>query len=310
MRAAGILLLLAGLPTVLAGSPPLSRRHCIPGIGPVGGLAKIATGFRFTEGPRYDAAGNLYFTDIEDGWGKIFRLGPCGRLSVFKECSNRTNGLALNHLGEIVACEMAAGRVVAHSADGSTTRVLASCFGGRRFNAPNDLVIDRHGGIYFTDPLFYSPRPVRPQPVQGVYYLAPTGEVRRLIADLWNPNGLALSPDESTLYVVASQEKHVMAYPVIAPGCLGKGWRFCRLAISGIPFYPGGDGATVDCRGNLYVTSHRGVQVYDPSGARLGILDLPEDPSNVTFGGPDGKTLYVTARTSIYAARMLVAGAH
>jgi gluconolactonase len=118
-------------------------------------------------------------------------------------CSELANGLAFNPQGELVACQMN-GRIVAYSADGSTCRVVAAGYCGRRFNAPNDLVIDRHGGIYFTDPYVNAPRPFPPQRSQAVYYVSPQGEVTRLIGHLANPNGIGLSPDERTLYVVPS----------------------------------------------------------------------------------------------------------
>jgi gluconolactonase len=293
----------------LATSPAEEPGQCIPGLGPVAGLHRIAAGFVFTEGPAVDRHGNLYFTDQLDGPGKIWRLDTQGKLELFQEDAHRANGLKINAQGEIVACEMASGCVVAYSPDGKRRRILASEFQGQRFIAPNDLAIDRHGGIYFTDPIFRNPDPLhRPQPHTAVYYIAPTGEVIQLITNLWNPNGIVLSPDQSTLYVIPTCQRKIMAYPVLAPGCLGPGQVVTRPTVSLCLLYPGGDGAAVDVLGNLYVTRNRGVEVYSPAGQYLGLLRVPERPANVTFGGPDGRTLYVTARTSIYAGRMLVPG--
>jgi gluconolactonase len=176
-----------------------------------------------------------------------------------------------------------------------------------RFNAPNDLVIDKQGGIYFTDPAFGAPMPL-PQGKTAVYYLAADGKVTRLIDDLPNPNGVILSPDEKTLYVIPSGQAEMMAYPVKSPGKIGKGRIFCTLKQPRGAKGSGGDGLAVDVKGNLYITSQLGLQVFDASGKLLGIIALPEQPANVKFGGSDLKTLYVTARTSLYSVPMEATG--
>ena len=200
-----------------------------------------------------------------------------------------------------------AGRVVAISPDGKEVRVLADKFEGKPFNAPNDLVIDKRGGVYFTDPSFGASKPL-PQGTTGVYYIAPDGKVTRLIDDLGLPNGVILSPDETTLYVIPTGPADMMAYPVEAPGKLGKGRVFCSLRGKGSKKGTGGDGCTIDTKGNLYVTSQIGLQVFDPAGKFQGSIAFPEQPANVTFGGPDMRTLYVTARTSLYTVRMEASG--
>jgi gluconolactonase len=276
----------------------------IPGIGPVGPIVKVHTGFKFTEGPAADRAGNLYFSDIPNE--RIFKMNRDGELSVFREKSNRANGLMVNARGEVVACEMK-GRLVAISPNGKEFRILADRYHGRPFNAPNDLVLDRQGGIYFTDPSFGAPSPL-PQGTTAVYYLAADGKVVRLIADLTQPNGVILSPNENTLYVIPTGPAAMMAYPVEAPGQLGKGRVFCKLQGKDGKPGTGGDGCTMDTRGNLYITSQIGVQIFDRSGRFLGNIPFPEQPANVTFGGPDLRTLYVTARTSLYSVPMEATG--
>ncbi len=276
----------------------------IEGIGPAGPITKLHTGFKFTEGPAADRNGNVYFSDIPNE--RIHKVDAEGKLSVFREKSNRANGLMLNAKGEIVACE-GAGQVVAYSPDGKSRRVLADSYDGKRFNAPNDLVIDRQGGVYFTDPWF-GPRQPLPQGKTAVYYIAADGKVSRLIDDLPNPNGALLSPDEKTLYVIPSGQAEMMAYPVEAPGKIGKGRVFCTLKQRREGGKSGGDGLTVDEKGNLYITSELGLQVFAPDGKLLGIIALPEVPANVEFGGKDLKTLYVTARTSLYTIPMEVKG--
>ena len=141
----------------------------IAGIGPAGKISKLHSGFKFTEGPAADQEGNLYFSDIPNE--RIHKLNSKGELSVFREKSDKANGLFVNGKGEVVACQMATGRVVAFSPDGREMRVLADKYEGQRFNAPNDLVIDKQGGIYFTDPSFGAPMPL-PQGKTGVYYIA------------------------------------------------------------------------------------------------------------------------------------------
>ncbi len=271
----------------------------IPGIGPVGEVKQIQTGFEFTEGPAADAAGNLFFTDIPNN--RIHKLDASGQLSVFAEPSGHCNGLMV--VGDrLLACEMD-GRLKQYSLTDAKETVLSDKHGDKRFNAPNDLVIDQAGGIYFTDPRFRAPEPW-PQGKEAVYYRAADGTVTRLIEDRKAPNGVILSPDEKTLYVIPSMEKEMWAYPVESPGKIGAGKLLCELRQAPGATSGGGDGLTIDTAGNLYITSAFGIQVVSADGKILGVISFPEQPANVTFGGPDHKTLYVTARKSLYTAPM------
>jgi gluconolactonase len=276
----------------------------IIGIGPAGKITKLHTGFDFTEGPTPDPQGNVYFTDIPKE--RIHKVDRDGRLSVFTEKSNHANGLMFNAKGELVACEMD-GQIVAYKLFDKSKRTVAGKYKDNRFNAPNDLVIDKTGGIYFTDPSFRAPKPM-PQNKLGVYYVDAKGEVTRLIDDLPNPNGVLLSVDEKTLYVIPTGTADMMAYPIEAPGKIGKGAVFCSLQQAPGKKNTGGDGATIDTKGNLYITSGIGLQVFSPAGKLLGVIKLPEQPSNVCFGGLDSRTLYVTARTSLYTIPMEATG--
>jgi gluconolactonase len=295
---------LAALWALLLSDGLTQELKTIDGIGPAGPALKLHGGFKFTEGPAADKDGNLYFTDIPEE--KIYKVDPQGKLSVFREKSGHANGLMVNAKGEIVACEMD-GRIVAISPDGKSVRPLVEMHEGKRFNAPNDLVLDKQGGVYFTDPAFRAPTPL-PQGKTRVYYLSARGQVARLIDDLPNPNGVILSPDEKTLYVIPTGQAEMKSYPVLEPGKLGEGKVFCRLRQAEGKKGTGGDGLAVDVNGNLYITSGLGLQVFNSSGKALGIIQFPEQPANVTFGGPDGKMLYVTARTSLYRVPMAVAG--
>jgi gluconolactonase len=293
-----LLLLLAPL---AAGAEPR-----IPGVGPVAPVEKVRGDFKFVEGPTADAHGNLYFTDVRSN--RIHRLGTDGQLVVWRENTNAANGLMFNTKGDLVACEMGSGQVAAYSPDGKERRVLAGEYNGKRFNAPNDLVIDRQGGIYFTDPEYNAPKPL-PQTIRTFYYLAPDGTVTRLVnKDLPNPNGIILSPDEKTLYLIPTGTADMVAYPVLSPGKIGDGRVFCSLKQREGKSGTGGDGLCIDTKGNLYITSQLGIQVFDPAGKHLGTITFPEQPANCDFGGPDMKTLYVTARTSLYAVTMEATG--
>jgi gluconolactonase len=281
---------------VWAGEP-------IEGVGPAGKIEKVEGQYEFTEGPVW-IKDSLYFTDIPKE--RIYKLGPDGLVSVFREASRHANGLFGHASGEIYACQMD-GRLAAISADGKEERVLAEKYMDQRFNAPNDLVIDRGGGVYFTDPAFRAPMPL-PQMKTCVYYYSPDGTVTRLIEDLPNPNGVILSPDEKTLYVIPSGQTEMMAYDVESAGKVKGARTFCTLKQPPNSPPSGGDGLTVDTKGNLYITSKLGLQVFTPDGKMLGVIETPEQPANVTFGGKDSKTLYVTARKSVYAIPMHAQG--
>ncbi|WP_439631015.1 SMP-30/gluconolactonase/LRE family protein [Gemmata sp.] len=289
---------------VAAGVAAEDKKAAVPGIGPAGEIKKAHSGFKFTEGPAADAHGNAYFSDIPNE--RVHKIDADGKLSVFREKSNFANGLMVIAKGEVVACEMS-GAIVALSADGKDRRVITDTFEGKRYNAPNDLVLDAAGGVYFTDPGFRAPNPL-PQGKTCVYYAAADGKVARLIDDLPNPNGVRLSPDEKTLYVFPSGQKEMMSYPVEGPGKIGKGKVFCSLAQAKEGANGGGDGAAVDSKGNVYITSATGLQVFDKDGKALGTIAFPEQPSNAAFGGKDLKTLIVTARTSVYTCPVDVAG--
>jgi gluconolactonase len=276
----------------------------IPGIGPAGEVKKVHGGFQFTEGPTADREGNLFFSDVQGD--KLYKVDAKGDLSTLLDPSHHTNGLMVNGAGKVVACEMD-GRLIEVDPKTKEVKSLADGYEGKRFNAPNDLVIDKAGGIYFTDPHFRAPMPL-PQEVRAFYYRAPDGKVTRLGVVDSAPNGIILSPDEKTLYVIPSMQAEMLAYPVEAPGKIGKQRVFCSLKQASGKTNGGGDGLAIDVKGNLYITSALGVQVFSSEGSLLGILEFPEQPANCDFGGKDNKTLYATARTSLYAVPLEVAG--
>lgn len=277
--------------------------EAIPEIGPVGSIELVRDGFQFTEGPADDRNGTLYFSDIPAE--TIFQLQG-DKVTTLTTKSGHSNGLMVDGAGRLLACQMD-GQLVRRDLASGKVEVLASEYKGKRFNAPNDLVLDQHGGVYFTDPLFRAPKPL-PQATQGIYYVSAKGEITRLDSDLPAPNGIALSPDEKTLYVIPSESAEMLAYQVTDAGKISGRRVFCRLRQNDDTGNRGGDGMTVDTQGNLYITSELGVQVFSPAGEFLGNIAFPQHPANVTFGGPERRTLYVTARTGLYRCKMKAVG--
>ncbi len=279
----------------------------LKGLGTTGKVELIQDGFQFVEGPAKTPDGSVYFTDIPAN--TIHRMTFSNgkpSIDVFVQPSGHSNGLMYGGENRLLACQMD-GQLVAYDLTSKSVTVIAGQYDGKRFNACNDLVIDRHGGIYFTDPRFRAPEPW-PQGTEAFYYVDTDGKVTRLGDDLPAPNGIALSPDESTLYVIPSMQAEMVAYPVLAPGKIGKGRVLCRLEQAVGRNNGGGDGLTIDIKGNLYITSALGIQVFSPSGELLGILEVPQQPANCTFAGDDDRTLIITARTGVYRCEMPVPG--
>lgn len=276
-----------------------------PDLGPIEPLKTVVTGLRFTEGPASDPAGNLYFTDIPAN--RIMVLRPDGKLEVFLENSKAANGLVYR-FGQLYACQ---GRAPAVSTVNLKTKVVTPIvaeFGGKPLNAPNDLTVDSQGGVYFTDPLFGEG--VLTQGLMGVYYTTAKGETERLVGNLPWPNGIALSPDEKTLYVLPTGDPWLRAYDVLKPGVLGPERRLYEFANPNKSDFPGGDGMTLDEKGNLYLTAVnlRQVVAVSPEGKRLAAWDVPVSPTNCVFGGKDLRTLYVTGADRLFSTRLKVRG--
>ncbi len=278
-------------------------------IQPTGLVELIRAGFEFLEGPAYDPqSGVLYFSDIPAN--KIYTLNATGEIGVFTDDSRHTNGIVYvsggKFAGKLAACQMD-GQVVVYDPKTKDFEVLAAKYGNARFNAPNDLVVDAQGGIYFTDPLFRAPQPL-PQEIQAVYYIATDGTVTRLTENMAAPNGVALSPDGKRLYVIPSQQAEMLVYEISGPGKIGDAKVFCTLKQPEGKTQTGGDGMVVDIEGNLYITSNLGVQIFSAEGEYRGLVQVDQQPANVTFGGEDLKTLYITARTGLYRVQMPIAG--
>lgn len=269
-----------------------------------GSVQKIQGGFEFTEGPAQAPDGALYFSDIPAN--TIYVRRGNAQAEPFIKPSGHANGLIAEPGGRLVACQMD-GQVVAYDLQTKEMKPLASTYEGKRFNAPNDLVIGTEGGVYFTDPLFRAPEPL-PQGVQAFYYIGLDGQVTRLSGDLPAPNGIGLSPEGDRLYVIPSQSAEMLVYNVDGPGEVSDGRVFCKLRQKEEGGNSGGDGMAVDTQGNLYITSGLGVQVFSPEGEFITVIEFPEQPANVTFGGSDNRTLYVTARNGLYSVGVSTTG--
>jgi gluconolactonase len=255
----------------------------------------LAGGFGFTEGPACDRDGNVFFSDIPNN--RIHRWSTDGKLTTFREDSGGANGLYFDRAGDLLCCEGTARRLTSVSPDGEVA-VLADEYNGKRLNSPNDLWIDLDGGVYFTDPRYGSMDDLQ----QGgfhVYYLSPDRtKLTRVIDDMVMPNGVIGTADGKLLYVGDLGGNKTYVYKITGPGKLTDRRQFAP---------EGSDGMTLDERGNVYLTTDA-VKVYTPDGKLVTTIRVPEEPANVTFGGKDRRTLFITARTGFYSVRMNVRG--
>lgn len=265
-------------------------------VAPEAKVEKLAGGFRFTEGPAADAKGNVYFTDIPNN--DILKWSLDGRTKIFIGNSGGANGLYFDKQGNLAVCEGGRRRLVSIDPRSLKLTVLADKYQGKRFNSLNDLWIDPKGGIYFTDPR-YGRRDNMEQDGEHVYYLAADREkVVRVVDDMVRPNGVIGTPDGKTLYVTDHGGKKTFVYTIKADGTLSNKKLLAE---------EGSDGMTIDNEGNIYLTTSV-VAVYNKEGEKIEEIEIPERPANVTFGGKDKQTLFITARTSLYSIRMRVKG--
>lgn len=285
-------------------------------------LYKLAEGFTFTEGPVWSRAGGyLLFSDPNEN--RIYRYDERDGLSVFREHSGYdaadvaeyrqpgSNGLTFDREGRLLANEHGRHRVTRTEHDGRLV-VVADSYDGRRLNSPNDLVVKSDGAVYFTDPPFGLPKayddPRKALAYSGVYRWR-DGRLDLLSTDLRGPNGIAFSPDEKFLYVANwdPARKIVQRHPVRADGTLGRGETFVDLTAR-IPGDEALDGVKVDVRGHVYLSAPGGVWIFDARGRHLGTIRAPHPVHNFAWGGEDGRTLYLCARSVLYRIELLVAG--
>jgi gluconolactonase len=276
----------------------------IPGV--VAADAKVELvqdGFVFTEGPVGTPDGGLYFSDLLSG-DKTYRMDPSGRISVYREHTNGTNGLALTRDGALLGAEVFGKRVVQFGPAG-VVKALTEGSADMSLLGPNDLIVDSEGGVYFTDP--------GPSAVAGrkayVCYLPAGASQSRVIDDLiTRPNGLTLTHDGKTLIVDDTLGETVFAFDVQADGSVKNKRPFAQMHDVKPGEQSRADGMAIDREDRIYVTSLTGVQVFDRRGRYLGTIKIPRQPANLAFAGADKRTLYITARAGLYRLKMLSRG--
>ena len=276
----------------------------IPGVLAPGTVPELVQeGFVFTEGPVGTADGGLYFSDIRAS--KVYYLDASGKISLVRENTNGANGLALTRDGELLFAEGDGKRITKRSKDGSITTVTEGPTGVPLL-APNDLLVDSKGGIYFTDP---GPRPVVPGRPTYVYYL-PSGARQPILLDgnVARPNGLTLTSDGKTLIVDDTLNPTVFAYDIAPDGSVKNKRAFTQLRDIPAGSESGADGMAIDRENRVYITTATGVQVFDAKGQYLGTIKVGRQAANAAFAGPDKQTLYITAREGLYRVRMLAKG--
>jgi gluconolactonase len=326
-----LLLLAAGHSPGLSGEKPSSLTRTPPPAGLVAPDVKpvAAAVVCFLEGPAVGAGGHVYFSDIAGN--RILKMAPDGKVSVFRADSGRTNGNAFDARGRLISCEggeQGTGgrrRIVRTDMDSGKVTVLTERYQGKRYNSPNDVCVDARGRVWFTDPRYGPDRSDLELDVEGVYRIDEDGKVTRVLGQpqVQRPNGIAVTPDARTLYVIDSHpqpggNRKIWAFEITADGAVGK-----QRLVYDFGKGRGGDGMRLDVRGNLWVAAGistprgpgetldvpTGVYVISPQGKLLGRIPIPEDLiTNVAFGGRDRKTLYVTAGKTLYQVPVSVAG--
>jgi len=266
-------------------------------------VKQLATGFDWVEGPVwFGDAGCLLFSDIPNN--RILRWTPADGISTYRAPSNYANGHTRDRQGRLISCEHGTRRVTRTELDGTIT-VIADQFDGKPLNSPNDVIVARDGGIWFSDPHYgiktnYEGFAAEEENARVVYRADPeTGELAQMVMDMNCPNGLAFSPDESLLYVAdtgrmySDDAQHIRVYDIENGAAVnGRHFRTIDVGCS--------DGFRVDTDGNIWSSAGDGVHCIAPNGKLLGKILVPELVSNVCFGGRAKHELYITATTSVY----------
>ncbi len=260
---------------------------------------KVGSGYAFTEGPSVAPDGRVFFTDQPND--KIEIWSENGSITNFLQSCERSNGTYFNQKGELVVCADLFNRLLAFTMD-KQQRTLAENYKDKPLNAPNDLWIAPNGGIYISDPYYHrdywEAGHKEVQDTRGVYYLNPEGNLVRVIDDYKQPNGLIGTPDGKTLYVSDINAGKIWKYTINADGTLSNKTFFAP---------EGSDGMTIDREGNVYLTN-KVISVFNSRGENIAKIPVPEQPSNLCFGGKKRNILFITARTSVYTLKMKVKG--
>ncbi|SFU85334.1 gluconolactonase [Pontibacter akesuensis] len=265
-------------------------------------VEKLGEGYSFTEGPAADSEGNVYFTDQPND--KILRWSAStGEISTFSDKTGRSNGLYFDAKGNLIAAADEKNQLWSFDKSGNPT-VLVSDYEGNLLNGPNDLWIAPDGGMYITDPLYkrdyWTRNPQMQQDGQHLYYLSPDrSRMQRVDESLQQPNGIVGTPDGKKLYVADIGAGKTYVYDIMKDGTPTNKTLFAPM---------GSDGMTIDNQGNIYLTG-KGVTVFNKAGEQIAHIPIDENwTANVTFGGKDRKTLFITAMDSVYGLQMKVKG--
>ena len=272
-------------------------------------VEKLGTGFDFIEGPMWNhVEKHLIFSDMP---GNIMRKWtPGGRIETFRQPSNMANGNFYDRAGRLVTCEHATSRVTRTESDGSIT-VLATHYESKELNSPNDIIVKTDGSIYFTDPSFgrmeyYGVLREPELDFRGVYRLDPdSGDIALLASDFDQPNGLCFSADESQLFVNDTMRSHIRVFDVNADGTVSNSRVWAELTGDR---EGAADGMKIDSQGNLCTTGPGGIHYFAPDATSLGVIYVPEGVANFTWGDDDLRSIFITASTSLYRARVKVPG--
>jgi gluconolactonase len=282
---------------------------------PDSALERVVADLQFSEGPAWHPDGYLLFEDIPRN--RIMKLDGSGRVSVFREPSGRSNGLCFDREGRLIAAEgnsTDGGRRISRTEKDGRVVTLADRYNGKRLNSPNDVTIDKRGRIYFTDPRYGSPDGVK-QDKEAVYRIDPDGTVTRIIDSVTRPNGIAISPDQKTLYVSDNREgskRLLLAFDLSDAGSVSN-----ERSLHDFGSGRGIDGMTVDASGRIWATAgtkeKAGVHVFELSPDRrsaqlVRVIKTPEDPTNCSFGGPNRDVLYITTSRSLFRIQTRVKG--
>ena len=266
-------------------------------------MTVVGTGFGFTEGPMWDPAGFIYVSD--ETLNKIYKLYPDGKKEELISLGD-PDGNTFDRQHRLIDCASILRALIEVTPDGKY-KILVDHYEGKKLNTPNDVIVGPDGALYFTDPTLDFVAGMKQElPFEGVYRLDAQGNLRLIIKDLKQPNGLAFSPDGKHFYVDSDDEKNIRVYDVASDGSLINGRFFgdeTGAKGEGVP-----DGMKVDKNGNLFVVGPKGIWVWDAKGNHLGTIVVPEQPANLTWGDKDYRTLYITATTSVYRIRTRTKG--
>ena len=306
---------LAGAQPAPPPAPTPTTTAAIPGVVAAGTTVEvIKSGFTGTEGPIGLPDGSLIFTETQAN--RITRIDKdTNQTSTFLESTNGSNGLGFDAKGRLISVQTVPGQTrIGAIYPKSAVATLTDNFEGKPYGRPNDLVVAKNGGVYFSEPgpnAVPGQQPTTPPLAPAVYYVSPGGKVLRVAEGIERPNGVMLSPDEKTLYVNNTNGEYVLAFEVKADGALGTRRNFAKyskVTTSPAGVTSGADGLAIDAEGRLYAATAAGIEVFSPQGQPLGVIPVSLAPQNIAFAGADKKTLYIVGRGAAFKVRLLTAG--